>query len=557
MSEIPLKSKMSSLPLSKGVLPSKNLNGTSEIKKAPQMLLQKMSALKGGDSLIKKQVVSPSTKIVTPTKLAVGKDMSIIEKALPAKKQIQLLPPVSKPSILKEVDTGTPSTLDMKAPNKTESKLELKTKNDSVKAQATTTPQLKLANQIQVKSGVSPNNVNDSPKEEKPLLKAPETNNECLKLPPPNNIKVSATSPTLNLNNNHNLVVKNTPMKDSYSCVISKNNELPSTYKCVQNNTNDIESSNITNMKLLDPAIWQMVTTIATICSTACQNNCRSTSRHCCKRRHSRKNKKDNDSIEKNVSTGVKECSEVNELKREEEPEMKATRQKVTGKKDGVGNQCENIVSGTKWHGIEKKLANIRGLRDLNVDSGDYDDELIETNNYLSQGASQPRYYEEDEFPTEIPTMGSYRRYLAKEGIYKSSRFSKSPFVGGLSAARRRPYSSLTEMAAYFSNIEPQDQNDVIVMLLACRKLEKQIEEQQVIMQLLEHDLREAQSLLRFPPEWRSLNSVDVIGHPPLPIGQIPPTSDPPYVSNHPRAESPWMVKRPKEGLPSRSPTKL
>ncbi|KAH8740491.1 hypothetical protein FG386_000479, partial [Cryptosporidium ryanae] len=547
MSEIPLKGKIPSPPLSKGILPSKNLNDTSGIKKSPPILLQKNAELKVNDSPFTKQVVAPSAKIIVSTKPVVGKKMVITDKKLlPAKEQSKLPSAAPKTLILKkEADASLPSTLNMKATSKIENKLDPKIKNNNINIQATGL-QSKLDNQVQTNSGLPQNNMNETQTVEKQLNKVSGTSSEGAKLLNTKNIHAATLSPILKPSETHNLAVEKKPVKSSYNEVIPKNNELPLIHKDIQNNTTNIDNSNIPNMQLLDPAIWQMVTTIATICSTACQNNHRATGRHCCRRRHSRKDKKENDSVEKNMSNGTKESPEVNELQRDDKQEVK---EKVTEKKNKIGNQYENIVSGTKWHGIEKKLANIRGLRDLSeVDNGSYDDELMETDNDFSKGVNQPRYYEEDEFPSEISTRGNNRRYLAKEGVYKSSRFSKSPFVGGLSAARRRPYSSLTEMAAYFSNIEPQDQNDVIVMLLACRKLEKQIEEQQVIMQLLEHDLKEAQSLLRFPPEWRSLNSADIVGHSPLPIGQIPPTNDPPYVSNHPGAESPWLIKRPKEG---------
>ncbi|OII74965.1 putative low complexity protein [Cryptosporidium ubiquitum] len=313
------------------------------------------------------------------------------------------------------------------------------------------------------------------------------------------------------------------------------------------------------NFQNLDPAIWQMVTTIAAICSAACQNGGRSRNRHCCRKHHSRKHKKETELKDVDSNSSNKESIDLNELQVDQTPKESVNdNNKKTGERKL--NQNDNTVSGTKWHGIEKKIATIRGLRDLEDSDSNFDDDELAVSNALAQGIGQPRYSDVVEFPSEIPAFNGHsktRRYLAKQGVCTGPKFSKSPFVGGLSAARRRPYSSLTEMAAYFSNIEPQDQNDVIVMLLACRKLEKQIEEQQVVMQLLEHDLKEAQSLLRFPPEWRSLNSNEVLGHSPLPAGQIPSTNDPPYVSNHPNIEPPWVNKRPKDGLPSRASTKL
>ncbi|KAH8582641.1 putative low complexity [Cryptosporidium sp. chipmunk genotype I] len=336
-----------------------------------------------------------------------------------------------------------------------------------------------------------------------------------------------------------------------------QNGILPQMGAGINEIPNMFDRSGSPNFQGLDPAMWQMVTTIAAICSTACQNGGRS--RHCCRKRHSRKHKKEAESKDANSNSSNKDLSDLNESQADQTPkESSNDRSKKLGERKS--SQNDNTVSGTKWHGIEKKIATIRGLRDLEDSDSNFDDDELAASDTLAQGIGQPRYSDVVEFPSEISAFNGNsknRRYLAKQGVCTGPKFSKSPFVGGLSAARRRPYSSLTEMAAYFSNIEPQDQNDVIVMLLACRKLEKQIEEQQTVMQLLEHDLKEAQSLLRFPPEWRSLNNDEVLGHSPLPAGQIPSTNDPPYVSNHPNIEPPWVNKRPKDGLPSRAPTKL
>ncbi|KAL8442913.1 hypothetical protein Emag_006198 [Eimeria magna] len=136
----------------------------------------------------------------------------------------------------------------------------------------------------------------------------------------------------------------------------------------------------------------------------------------------------------------------------------------------------------------------------------------------------------------------------------------------GLTAPRRRAYQSLSELASCFSNLEPQDQDDVISLLLLCRNvvaaaparvaavflalllmfcstsalllsavaatvvhvdavllpdgvfsspmsmLEQRVEKQHVVIDMLEHDLSEAQKILKFPPEWRSLENVDLAG---------------------------------------------
>lgn len=111
-----------------------------------------------------------------------------------------------------------------------------------------------------------------------------------------------------------------------------------------------------------------------------------------------------------------------------------------------------------------------------------------------------------------------------------SLRGRRRDFQGGLTTYRRSPYRSLSELATYYTQLDVEDQSDVISLLLACRKLEKQIEEQHVILDMLDHDLRQAQETLRFPPEWQEFKDLDLSGVPPADIAKIPEGQLPLYV---------------------------
>ncbi|KAL7066655.1 hypothetical protein ACR3K2_28940 [Cryptosporidium serpentis] len=337
-----------------------------------------------------------------------------------------------------------------------------------------------------------------------------------------------------------------------------------------------------TSYQGLDPAIWQIITTIAAICNAASNNKCQK-----CRHKHkSHKKKKILDKYDNNdaISNSSNKCEKSTDIKvpsiRDIKVETKTSIQEpknaqITDQEDFNKNLRrydgtdqytwdKKVVSQSNWHSIERKLSKIRGSNDLYEDIeisdiNESDQEERNQNEKIQEEISRPRYSKVDEFiPDQITRShtGKSRQYLAKKD-FKNIKRTHKPFVGGLITPRRRPYSSLSEMAAYFANIEPQDQSDVISMLLACRKLEKQIEEQQLIMQMLEHDLCEAQSALRFPPEWRMLQKVDVVGATPGDVGQLPPTSDPLYVQNHPQVEPPWMNKKPKDSLPNRIPTRI
>ncbi|KAL5367721.1 hypothetical protein CPHLJ_7g4030 [Cryptosporidium parvum] len=528
----------------------------------------KVQVAKTGDVESKSQVSTKLTSIKPDVVKKVGIDAPKIGLANKDGSPTKLGPPkivakkIEQPKSTAPPEKAIPtkSVNNISTPPKSEVKMGPTTKFQAPVSGSSSPPELKTEQRLECQSKepslqkISESKANLTPSKEqnqKPNLAINKSQN-----PAPSNSNVPASKETSQLKSSINSANTN-------SGNIPTNNFQNGMFPQLGVGFNGIPDmfnrSGSPNFQGLDPAMWQMVTTIAAICSTACQNGGRS-SRHCCRKHHSRKQKKEAELKDTNSNSSNKESSDLSEAQIDQTPkESSNDKNKKSGERKS--NQNDNTVSGTKWHGIEKKIATIRGLRDLeSTDSNLDDDDELAASNTLPQGIGHPRYSDMVEFPSEISAFNGNsrnRRYLAKQGVCNGAKFSKSPFVGGLSAARRRPYSSLTEMAAYFSNIEPQDQNDVIVMLLACRKLEKQIEEQQTVMQLLEHDLKEAQSLLRFPPEWRSLNNEEVLGHSPLPTGQIPSTNDPPYVSNHPNIEPPWVNKRPKDGLPSRAPTKL
>lgn len=95
-------------------------------------------------------------------------------------------------------------------------------------------------------------------------------------------------------------------------------------------------------------------------------------------------------------------------------------------------------------------------------------------------------------------------------------------------------------MADSLGSMEPNDQTNMIKLLLSCRKLEKLIEEQQNVLNLLNHDLKEANELLKIPPELR--NTVN--------IGPVPSTK--PF---YPTSEAPAFIKGRISLLPERYAT--
>ncbi|CDJ30780.1 uncharacterized protein EMH_0045240 [Eimeria mitis] len=149
-------------------------------------------------------------------------------------------------------------------------------------------------------------------------------------------------------------------------------------------------------------------------------------------------------------------------------------------------------VGKSKWTPVERHLNNIRG----------------------GYGEAY-RPPEEEERPPRKPSARARRKNSSvRDDVYSGFRpyylRDKKPFVE--EDIPRRTYQSLSELASCFANLEAEDQDDVISLLLLCRKLEQEVEKQHVVIDMLEHELSEAQKVLKFPPEWRTLEGLDLAG---------------------------------------------
>lgn len=55
------------------------------------------------------------------------------------------------------------------------------------------------------------------------------------------------------------------------------------------------------------------------------------------------------------------------------------------------------------------------------------------------------------------------------------------------------------------------DKNDIINMLFSCRELEKLIEEQHCVLDMLDNDLREVNASLKLPATWDNLENFELL----------------------------------------------
>ncbi|CDJ40280.1 hypothetical protein, conserved [Eimeria tenella] len=194
----------------------------------------------------------------------------------------------------------------------------------------------------------------------------------------------------------------------------------------------------------------------------------------------------------------------------------------------------DHELGKTKWLPIERHLNNIRGgygesyrppeeadgpprkpsNRARRRSSSVRDDVYSGFRPYYSREKKPfvdeviPRYAEPREPSGSKPTAPRKSALMTRPKDRTWDRWGST----GLTAPRKRTYQSLSELANCFSNLDAEDQEDVISLLLLCRKLEQQVEKQHVVIDMLEHDLSEAQKVLKFPPEWRPLEGLDFAG---------------------------------------------
>lgn len=178
----------------------------------------------------------------------------------------------------------------------------------------------------------------------------------------------------------------------------------------------------------------------------------------------------------------------------------------VNPKNDSVKNnndlkrQETPEVGLTPWLRIEKRLNQIRSMasKELHIPRSDHSQEKqIPLGLYSNYNC---RYETDDDWklPTTDPLSYSMLQKLKHKEPERDVK-DRWSFLNGFIKPRRRPFTCMSSMSQYYPPINPQDQCELIKLLLACRDLEKVIEEQHTVLDMLDHDLREAQEVLKLP----------------------------------------------------------
>ncbi|CRG93400.1 conserved Plasmodium protein, unknown function [Plasmodium gallinaceum] len=83
--------------------------------------------------------------------------------------------------------------------------------------------------------------------------------------------------------------------------------------------------------------------------------------------------------------------------------------------------------------------------------------------------------------------------------------------IAHLFLPKNKKYQNLFDLAMNISKISNDDKNDIINILLSCRELEKLIEEQHCILDMLDNDLKEVNASLKLPSNWDNFENFELL----------------------------------------------
>ncbi|UKK00884.2 hypothetical protein MACK_000958 [Theileria orientalis] len=190
------------------------------------------------------------------------------------------------------------------------------------------------------------------------------------------------------------------------------------------------------------------------------------------------------------------------------------------------GDERED-VGYTPWLKIERRINQIRSMASKDLKGKITSNKPSQTPNLYNN--YNPEYVE-GKWKKEVAHPLSYGMVQKLNDRHQFDLPKDNwKFINGFLRPRRKPFTSMSEMSKHFQKVDTKDQYELIKLLLACRDLEKLIEEQHTVLDMLDHDLREARDL--FPD---SLNNVTTQKlH-----GSVP--EDEPF---YPSSEAPMFIK--------------
>ncbi|EDO07494.1 uncharacterized protein BBOV_IV011420 [Babesia bovis T2Bo] len=180
---------------------------------------------------------------------------------------------------------------------------------------------------------------------------------------------------------------------------------------------------------------------------------------------------------------------------------------------------CVGAVGATPWLEIERRINEIRALAVSNAPQQSPRRPMKKKDSNSIYSKYNTHYERTNDWKKEVTQPLTYSKVQKLKSSSTAEPMSHERdrwnFVDGFLKPRRKPFASMSELSRHFSNINRSDQSELIKLLLACRSLEKVIEEQHGVLDMLDHDIREARELLRLPEHLRGMSSKTLMGKPP------------------------------------------
>ncbi|GAW79731.1 hypothetical protein, conserved [Plasmodium gonderi] len=115
-------------------------------------------------------------------------------------------------------------------------------------------------------------------------------------------------------------------------------------------------------------------------------------------------------------------------------------------------------------------------------------------------------------------------------GNKKKKHMERLDDIAHLFLPKKKKHENLFDLSMNFCKISDNDKNDIINMLFSCRELEKLIEEQHCVLDMLDNDLRQVNASLKLPSTWNNFNNFEILQeailnadeNEPLPLNNTP-----------------------------------
>ncbi|KAK1443140.1 hypothetical protein BgAZ_200160 [Babesia gibsoni] len=177
-----------------------------------------------------------------------------------------------------------------------------------------------------------------------------------------------------------------------------------------------------------------------------------------------------------------------------------------------------NAIGDTPWLQIEKRINEIRAMGTNNIQRITGRNTKPSDQGAVSLYGNYNTHYEQaSDWKQERCNPMSYTMIQNLQKKTKANTVSGDNWnmVNGFVKPRRKPFASMSELSRHFRTAQPHDKSELIKLLLACRELEKVIEEQHSVLDMLDHDLKEARAMMNIQEHLREISAKSLLGHAP------------------------------------------